>query len=133
MEAHVEASAAAGPNFLFHLLKAGAVLPLAHVAGGAAQRFLLPRITGYLLTGMLAGPYLLDIINEDAVKILWPVDYLCLSIIAVAAGSELQSSELHRTRAQVSQPTQTAERWSASLASISAQPMLSTDSDFGCM
>eukprot|EP00873_Tetraselmis_striata_P024293 jgi/Tetstr1/444557/TSEL_000287.t2 len=88
-------------DFVFHALRSGAALPLAAVAGGLAQRALLPRITGYLLTGLLVGPYALGIVSEEAVKALWPVDYLCLSVIAVAAGSELQSSELHRTRAQV--------------------------------
>ena len=87
--------------FLFHLARSATVAPLATLAGTEAQRLRLPRITGFLMAGILTGPYCLNIITEEAVKELWPVDFVCLSTIAVAAGSELQTSELNRTRKQV--------------------------------
>ena len=49
----------------------------------------LPLITGFLFTGILVGPYGLDIIPLDAVKKLRVVDELSLAFIAFAAGSEL--------------------------------------------
>jgi len=88
-------------SFFYHLLKSATVAPLAVWAGGMSQSLRLPRITGYLLTGIICGPYVLGIISEEATTQLWPVDFVCLSTIAVAAGSELQVSELHRTRNQV--------------------------------
>lgn len=95
---------AVGPGFFYHLARSATVAPLAGLAGSTSQRLRLPRITGFLLTGILCGPHLLGVISDEAVKALWPVDFICLSTIAVAAGSELQTSELHRTRKQVSPP-----------------------------
>lgn len=49
----------------------------------------LPLITGFLFVGMLAGPYLLNMISVEAVGKLRFVDELSLAFIAFAAGSEL--------------------------------------------
>ena len=49
----------------------------------------LPHITGYLLAGLLAGPHVLDIVDEHTVEALAPVNTLALSLIALAGGAEL--------------------------------------------
>ena len=45
-------------------LALGFTLVGAWIAGDALRRFQLPRLTGYLLFGVLAGPYLGNLINE---------------------------------------------------------------------
>jgi Trk K+ transport system NAD-binding subunit/Kef-type K+ transport system membrane component KefB/mannitol/fructose-specific phosphotransferase system IIA component (Ntr-type) len=49
----------------------------------------LPLITGFLFTGILAGPYLLKIIPVHAIEKLRFVDAISLAFIAFAAGNEL--------------------------------------------
>ncbi len=54
----------------------------------------LPLITGFLFTGILAGPYVLGLIPAGAVENLRFVDEFSLAFIAFAAGSELCLTEL---------------------------------------
>jgi Kef-type K+ transport system membrane component KefB len=50
----------------------------------------LPHLTGYLAAGIVAGPYILHLIDHDAVDRLSMVDRLALSLIALAGGAELK-------------------------------------------
>ena len=57
--------------------------------GSFFARGKLPLITGFLFTGIAAGPYVLNIIPTAAIGNLRFVDELSLAFIAFAAGSEL--------------------------------------------
>ncbi|MCK5541897.1 MAG: cation:proton antiporter [Desulfobacterales bacterium] len=54
----------------------------------------LPLISGFLLTGIIAGPYVLNLIPKEATLNLRFVDEISLGFIAFAAGSELYLKEL---------------------------------------
>ena len=54
----------------------------------------LPLISGYLFTGIIVGPFMLEIITEEAVHKLHFIDDFSLAFIAFAAGSELYLKEL---------------------------------------
>ncbi|HSH02910.1 MAG TPA: cation:proton antiporter [Anaerolineae bacterium] len=54
----------------------------------------LPYITGYLLAGMVAGPFILDLLPSDATTTLRYIDEVSLGIIAFVAGSELYLKEI---------------------------------------
>ncbi len=54
----------------------------------------LPLISGFLFTGILAGPYLLDLISFEALAHLRFVDEVSLAFIAFAAGSELYLKDM---------------------------------------
>ncbi|MFQ5675732.1 MAG: cation:proton antiporter [bacterium] len=62
--------------------------------GGLFLKANLPLISGFLFTGIIAGPYVLDLIPLEATKNLRFVDELSLAFIAFAAGSELYLKEL---------------------------------------
>ncbi|MEZ4722548.1 MAG: cation:proton antiporter [Flavobacteriales bacterium] len=53
------------------------------------QKVKLPLITGFLVAGMICGPYVLGFIPQDAVSDLLFVNDLALAFIALAAGNEL--------------------------------------------
>lgn len=57
----------------------------------------LPHLTGYLLAGIAAGPYVLRLVDEHTVKNLSPVNTLALSLIALAGGAELDIASIRRT------------------------------------
>ena len=57
----------------------------------------LPHLTGYLGAGLLAGPYVLRLVDEHAVKDLSVVNALALALIALSGGAELRLDVLRRT------------------------------------
>ncbi|MEZ4592417.1 MAG: cation:proton antiporter [Chloroflexota bacterium] len=54
----------------------------------------LPYITGYLLAGMVAGPFILNLIPTGASTQLRYIDEISLAVIAFVAGSELYLKEI---------------------------------------
>lgn len=54
----------------------------------------LPQISGFLFTGIIAGPFVLGLIPVEATKNLRFVDELSLAFIAFAAGTELYLRDL---------------------------------------
>ncbi len=60
------------------------------LAGELAARWRLPRITGYLVLGLLAGPYALGIETVADARFLHLFQELALGLIALTAGGELR-------------------------------------------
>lgn len=56
--------------------------------------FKLPHLTGYIGAGLLVGPYVFGLIDEETVEHLSPVNTLTLALIAFAGGTELKFSLL---------------------------------------
>ena len=82
------------------MLAAGALLLCGLFAGKVAKGVGLPRLTGYLLVGVAMGPYALGFIPGEGVKGLELVKGLAVSLIALAAGTELQLGLIRRVGAQ---------------------------------
>ena len=58
------------------------------------NRFKLPLISGFLFTGVIAGPYVLGLIPANSLENLRFIDEIALAVIAFAAGNELYIKEL---------------------------------------
>mgnify|MGYP001359938932 CR=1 FL=1 len=56
----------------------------------------LPKISAYILVGIAAGPYILELIERDHLENLRLVDEVALTFIALAAGSKLNISALNK-------------------------------------
>jgi len=56
----------------------------------------LPKISAYILVGIAAGPYILELIERDHLDNLRLVDEIALTFIALAAGSKLNVAALRR-------------------------------------
>ena len=78
----------------------GFVLLAASVAGTLAAAVGLPRITGFILLGIVAGPSLAGLLPPPAVADLRLIDRFALALIALLAGGELEVSTL-RPKARV--------------------------------
>jgi Kef-type K+ transport system membrane component KefB len=76
----------------------GFLLLSAYLIGDALSRLKLPKITGYILAGILFGPHLLDLVSASTVQELKLIDDLALTFIAFAAGGELRLEELRQRR-----------------------------------
>ncbi len=80
---------------LLLILGSFAVLALAaKQIGDYFARYDLPLITGFLIAGILIGPYLLGLLSPEDLEKLRFVDEMALSVIALAAGAELFLPEL---------------------------------------
>ena len=72
----------------------GFVLLSASVAGTLAADLGLPKITGFIVIGMIAGPSILGLVPENAVSDLSLIDQFALALIAMLAGGELRMETL---------------------------------------
>lgn len=78
-------------------LAVGFALVAALLTGAVLRHFRLPRITGYLLFGLLCGPYVANIITRPMARELQAINTLAVGLVAFIAGLELDVSTL-RTR-----------------------------------
>jgi len=83
-------------------LALGFSLIAAALSGTLLERFGLPRVTGYLLFGMVCGPYILNIITRPMARELQLINGLAVVLIAFIAGLEMNIARLRpRLRAMV--------------------------------
>ncbi len=75
----------------------GFTLLVAYLAGAAAAGFRLPRVTGYVLVGIVVGPFALSVITGEMVDSLRTIDELALALIALTAGGELKLVQLRKS------------------------------------
>jgi trehalose 6-phosphate synthase len=88
-------------------LALGFTLVIASVMGDVLRRFRLPRLTGYLLFGLLLGPYLANLITEPMARQLQAITGLATTLIAFIAGLTLNVERLGRRLASIARLTVT--------------------------
>lgn len=77
------------------VLGAGFLLLAAYLAGVLFKKLSLPKLTGYLICGVLAGPEVLGFISKGMLEDLKIFNGLATALIALSAGTEL---EIHALR-----------------------------------
>jgi Kef-type K+ transport system membrane component KefB len=75
-------------------LALGFALIAAALAGELVERVRLPRVTGYLLFGMICGPYMANIITRAMARELQLINGLAVVLIAFIAGLEINVRRL---------------------------------------
>lgn len=83
-------------DVLYYFVGFAVVAFASFLIGKFFTRVGLPYITGYLFTGALVGPFMLDFLPSEAVGQLRFVDQLSLAVIAFVAGSELFIKEIRQ-------------------------------------
>lgn len=78
------------------LLSLGLLIIGGVLAGELAVRFRAPRITGYLLLGMMAGPHALGLQTARDAQLLRIFEELALGLIALTAGGEFRLAAVRR-------------------------------------
>lgn len=69
---------------------------LALLSSKLIKKLKLPNVTGYLIAGLIAGPYCLKIISADVVRQLAIVPEVALGFIAFSIGAEFRLSFLKK-------------------------------------
>jgi len=82
------------PLFLSTVL--GFLLLASFFIGRGVRKMGLPLITGYLLSGILFGPWSLGLFDLEHIEKLNLLNNLALSLIALSAGAELEWSSLKK-------------------------------------
>ncbi|HUG55405.1 MAG TPA: cation:proton antiporter [Vicinamibacteria bacterium] len=75
-------------------LALGFALLAAALTGTLFERLRLPRVSGYLVFGLVCGPYLADIISRPMARGLQIVNGLAVTLIALVAGLEMNLTHL---------------------------------------
>lgn len=76
----------------------GFILIVAYLFGKVLAQFRFPKITGFLLAGILAGPFVANLLSAGAVGELRLLDNIALALIALTAGGELHLAKLREQR-----------------------------------
>jgi trehalose-6-phosphate synthase/Kef-type K+ transport system membrane component KefB len=82
-------------------LALGFTLIVALVMGNLLGRFRLPRLSGYVLFGVLIGPYLGNVITEPVTRQLQAVTGLATTLIALIAGLMINVDRLRQQLAAI--------------------------------
>jgi Kef-type K+ transport system membrane component KefB len=82
-------------------LSFGFLLLAAYLGGDILSWLKLPKITGYILVGVLFGPHVLSFVSRETVEGLKLIDDLALTFIALAAGGELRIRALKARRKSI--------------------------------
>jgi Kef-type K+ transport system membrane component KefB len=86
-------------------LAVGFTLLGAWITGDLLRKFNLPRITGYLIFGVLVGPYLGNVITVPMTSQLQAVNGLATTLIALIAGLTISLERLRTTIASIARFT----------------------------
>lgn len=68
----------------------GYLLLAAFFVGGYVKAISLPKLTGYLLTGIIVGPPVMNLVSEHMLEGLDVVSGMAIALIALSAGAELE-------------------------------------------
>jgi Kef-type K+ transport system membrane component KefB len=83
-------SAAGGGGSAGTLLAFGYVLVSAFFAGELFRQLRLPKLTGYIAAGIVAGPMALDLVSREMVASLDVVNGIAVAMIGLTAGNEIE-------------------------------------------
>ena len=85
-----------------NFLAAVVLFPTASTVGKLCQKHLkLALITGFFLNRVICGPNGLNFLKDEALKDLAVVEKVCLAMIGISAGSELNLKELRNVGKQI--------------------------------
>ena len=76
------------------LLSVGMVILLGILGGKLSHRIKIPRVTGYMLTGLLFGPSLLGLISSKTLGDISLINDIALGLILFAIGGEIELGHL---------------------------------------
>ncbi|MDD5108206.1 MAG: cation:proton antiporter [Candidatus Omnitrophica bacterium] len=74
----------------------GVILFAGTIGGRTFQRFKIPQVVGYVVTGILLGQSGFKIIEKNMIQVLVPFSYFALGLIGFMIGGELKKESFRR-------------------------------------
>ena len=87
------------------LIAVGFVILAAYTLSEMGSSLTLPRVTGYILTGLLLGPYALKILSSEVVQEIKVFNTIAIGLIAITAGLELHFASLKKVAKAIASTT----------------------------
>lgn len=90
-------------EILLNVLRLFAAIILAFLAGKLISKLKLPPVLGWLITGMIIGPYAWNLLRQSVVDAAWfdVTESLCECIFGLMIGTELIWSEMKKAGKQI--------------------------------
>lgn len=92
----VSGAGVAGAGAQSTTIAIGFLLIVAFLGGKVAVRARLPRITGFLLVGLFAGPHVSRLLTEDMLTAAKTIEGVAVALIALTAGGEIRLDWVRR-------------------------------------
>ena len=80
---------------IYELLSIGIIILLGLLGGRVSHRFKIPKVTGYMITGLIFGPSILGLISSETLTEIHMINDIALGLILFAIGGEV---ELHHLK-----------------------------------
>ncbi len=78
------------PNQIYELLSVGLIILLGLLGGKFSHKIKIPRVTGYMLTGLLFGPSILGLLSRSTLQDISMINDIALGLILFAIGGEIE-------------------------------------------
>lgn len=79
---------------VYELLSVGMIILLGLLGGKIFHRIKIPRVTGYMLMGLVIGPSLLGLVSDNTLADVHMVNDIALGLILFAIGGEIEWNHL---------------------------------------
>ena len=79
---------------IYGLLSVGVVILLGILGGKLSHSMKIPRVTGYMLTGLIFGPSVLGMISSETLDSIHLINDIALGLILFAIGGEIEFRHL---------------------------------------
>jgi len=86
---------------MYELLSVGVVILLGLLGGKLAHKLKIPRVTGYMLTGLAFGPSVFGILSAETLSDIHLINDIALGLILFAIGGEVEFNHLKSMGAKV--------------------------------
>lgn len=93
---HASGAGVAGAGSRSTTIAIGVLLMGSFIGGKMAKASGLPRITGYLLVGILVGPHLTSLVTKDMLQASKAIEGIAVALIALTAGGEIRMDWVRR-------------------------------------
>ena len=80
---------------IYELFSVGVIILLGLLGGRLSHRFKIPKVTGYMVTGLVLGPSVLGLISAETLADIQMINDIALGLILFAIGGEV---ELHHLK-----------------------------------
>ncbi|MBD3169654.1 MAG: hypothetical protein GF307_09250, partial [candidate division Zixibacteria bacterium] len=81
---------------IYELLSVGAIILLGVLGGKLFHRFSIPKVTGYMVVGLVIGPSVFGLVSSSTLEDIHIINDIALGLILFAIGGEI---EIHHLRA----------------------------------
>lgn len=86
---------------VYELLSVGVVILIGLLGGTLSHRMKIPKVTGYMITGLVFGPSVLGFLTSQTLQDVHMINDIALGLILFAIGGELEINHLKSLHSRV--------------------------------